>query len=331
MVVVGPVYIAEVSKKELRGTLGAGVQLGITVGILLAYVLGTLLTWQHLALLSAFFAVVQLLQSTRIPETPRYLLMRDRKQEALQSLAWLRGPVADIDEECRDIEENLPDKNDKFRLDDLLSQHQLLAPLKVSVGLSIFQQLTGINAVMFFTVSIFNGAGFENGERATIVVGLVQVVFTVVACLLIDKYGRRLLLLTAGVGMASSCFGLGFYYYVADPTLAWLALTSVVFYIIFFSLGWGPIPMLVMSEVFPVKARGAASAISTGFAWSASFLLTSQFHVLQTEFGPDGTFCLFGVFCLVGTAFVFRMVPETKGKSLEDIELYFLGRATMRR
>ena len=311
--------------------LGAGIQLGITIGIVLAYWLGSIMTWQNLALCSCFFAVLQLSQSMRIPETPRYLLMRDRKQEALQSLAWLRGPVADIDEECRDIEENLPDKNDKFTLGDLFSQPQLLAPLKVSAGLIVFQQLTGINVVMFYTVSIFNGAGFVNGEMATIAVGVVQVVFTLIACLLIDKYGRRLLLVVAGCGMAGSCFALGFYYFMADPSAASLALFSVIFYIIFFSLGWGPIPMLVMSEVFPVNARGAASAVSTACAWTVSYIVTSQFQQLQTVFGPDGSFFIFGGFCVLGTFFVLKMVPETKGKSLEDIELHFMGKASMRR
>ena len=332
VIVVAPVYISEISRKESRGMLGSGVQLGITIGILLSYVLGMYCTWRTLALLAALVAVVQLVQNLRIKDTPRYLLMSGRKPEALQALAWLRGPVADIDDECRDMEENLPDKNDVFTLSEL-TQPQLLAPLKVSIGLVVFQQLTGINAVMFFTVSIFESAGYENGQLATVVVGLVQVVFTFLACFLMDKAGRRLLLLVAGLGMTVSCLLLGYYYHAlankAGDGLSWLALTSVVCYIIAFSLGWGPIPMLVMSEIFPVKARGAASAISTSLSWTASFILTNQFAALQATVGAYGAFWLFAFFCCLGTMFVFKMVPETKGKSLEDIELYFLGRAAL--
>ena len=275
-------------------------------------------------------AVLQLVQNLKIVDTPRYLLMNGQKKEALQALAWLRGPVADIDEECRDIEENLPDKSETLALGEFTKQ-ELLAPLKVSVGLVSFQQLTGINAVMFFTVSIFESAGYENGQGATVMVGLMQVVFTVAACFLMDRAGRRILLIVAGIGMTLSCVALGYYYYVLSigtgSNLGWLALTSVIAYIIAFSLGWGPIPMLVMSEIFPVKARGSASAISTACSWIISFVVTNQFAALQGAVGAHGAFWLFGMFCCLGTVFVWRTVPETKGKSLEDIELHFLGRA----
>ena len=146
-----------------------------------------------------------------------------------------------------------------------------------------------------------------------------------------DRAGRRVLLLTASLGMMISCTMMGYYYHVTYGTtendLGWLALTSLILYIIAFSLGWGPIPMLVTSEIFPVRARGTAAAVATSVAWISGFIVTKEFSLLQDALGMAGTFWLFGLCCLIGLVFVWRKVPETKGKSLEDIELYFLGRA----
>ena len=330
--VVSPMYIAETCPKELRGMLGSGVQLSITLGILLVYALGVSFSWRNLAMVGIVIPIVAIFFAMRIPETPRYYLLRGRKKDALKSLTALRGDNYDVNDECRDIEESL-DVDTQFSWSEF-KKPELYQPLIVSVGLMVFQQFMGINVVMFYTVSIFRSAGFgESSEKATLVIGVVQVVVTLIACYLMDRAGRRALLLIAGLGMGMACITFAVYYNMtegltpAQNNLSWLALCSLILYIAAFGLGWGPVPMLVMSEIFPVHARGAASAIATTSSWLSAFIITNKYAVLLAMFGQGGTFLFFGLWCMVSMVFVWRLVPETKGRSLEDIELYFLGRA----
>ena len=330
--VVSPMYIAETCPKELRGMLGSGVQLSITLGILLVYALGVVFTWRYLAMVGIAIPVIAMIFALRSPETPRYYLLRGRKKEALRSLIALRGQDYDVNEECRDIEESL-DIDTQFSWSEF-KKPELYQPLVVSVGLMVFQQLMGINVVMFYTVSIFQSAGFgDYSEKATLIIGVVQVAVTVVACYLMDRAGRRALLLVGGLGMSVACIAFWIYYNATEGlsssqnNLSWLALCSLILYIAAFGLGWGPVPMLVMSEIFPVHARGAASAMATISSWLTAFLITNNYSLLLATFGQGGTFLFFGMWCVISLVFVWRLVPETKGRSLEDIELYFLGRA----
>jgi len=179
-------------------------------------------------------------------------------------------------------------------------------------------------------------AGFkESSGVATVVIGVVQVVATVVACAVMDSQGRRRLLIIAGLGMMLSCGTLGFYYNMSRAnassmeSLGWLALASLIGYVVAFSLGWGPVPMLFMSEVLPGRARGTASGVATLVNWGLAFFVTKFFASLQDAVGLDGSFWLFGIACLLAVVFVVRHVPETKGRSLEDIEQFFATRNIM--
>lgn len=328
--VCAPVYIAEVSTKSLRGLLGACNQLSITVGILTSYAAGMYLKWDSLALIGIVPAILTAIAMFFVPETPRYLIMKQRRIAALQSLSKLRGPHTDVEDECRDIEEGI-DTQDGFTYSEF-KKPELSRPLLISLAIMFFQQFSGINAVMFYTVTIFKSAGVRNSELSTVLVGAVQVVASAIACFLMDRAGRRKLLIIAGSLMTVTCFTFGAYYFAikagrSAETLSWLAVGSLIVYIIGFSLGWGPIPLLVMSELFPAKARGAASGIATLVNWFCAFLVTKEFSLMQDWFGEAATFWIFGAFCLCGVMFVTKYLPETKGKSLEDIELYFLGRS----
>ncbi|XP_063434964.1 solute carrier family 2, facilitated glucose transporter member 8-like [Mytilus trossulus] len=328
--VCAPVYIAEVSTKSLRGLLGACNQLSITVGILMVYSLGLHFKWDTLALFGSIPAGLTAIAMFFVPETPRYLLMKERRIQALQSLVKLRGPHTDVEDECRDIEEGI-DTKDTFTYSEF-KKPELSRPLYISLAIMFFQQFSGINAIMFYTVAIFKSAGIQNSEFSTVIIGAVQVVSTVVACFLMDKAGRRRLLIIAGSIMTVTCFTFGAYYFAikagrSPETLSWLAVGSLIIYIIGFSLGWGPIPLLAMSELFPARARGAASGIAIFVNWLCAFIVTKQFSLVQDWFGEAVTFWIFGAFCLGGVMFVIKYLPETKGKSLEDIELYFLGRS----
>ncbi|XP_046344784.2 solute carrier family 2, facilitated glucose transporter member 8-like [Haliotis rufescens] len=326
-----PVYIAEISTKSMRGVLGSCTQLFITVGILLAYACGLHFDWRGLALIGAIQAVTALVMSFFIPETPRWLLGRNQKAEAIQALKALRDSHMDVQEECRDIEEGL-DPQEDFAWSEFLQKPELSRPLFIALTVFVFQQLSGINAVMFYTVSIFETAIPDLAHGATVAVGAIQVVATFAACLLMDRAGRRKLLIIAGLIMSATLFMFGLYYKLqASNSLnstmkTWLPVCSLMIYIVGFSLGWGPIPMLVMSEIFPSRARGAASSIAILGNWLVAFVVTKEFMTMQTILGQDGTFYLFAMFCLMSVMFVWKYLPETKGKSLEDIELYFLGR-----
>lgn len=161
-------------------------------------------------------------------------------------------------------------------------------------------------------------------------IGVVQVVATIFACAVMDSLGRRGMLIIAGLGMGLACGSLGVYYNLsradeaATEGLGWLALASLIGYIVAFSLGWGPVPMLFMSEVLPARARGTASGAATLVNWGLAFVVTKFFASLQATAGLDGSFWLFGVACFLAVWFVCRHVPETKGRSLEDIERFFV-------
>ena len=163
------------------------------------------------------------------------------------------------------------------------------------------------------------------------IIGIVQVIGGAVACTMMDRFGRRWMLAAGGFGMAFSCLVLGICYKVTDALqpldsgLGWLSLTSLVVYMFTFSLGWGPVPMLLMSEIFPARARSASAAIVSITNWFLGFVVTKSFISLQATLGMYGTFWLFGACCLVSIVYVIRYVPETKGKSLEDIELFFVN------
>ncbi|XP_072022520.1 solute carrier family 2, facilitated glucose transporter member 8-like [Amphiura filiformis] len=351
-----PVYIAEMSSPNLRGLLGSSFQLVITLGILTAYALGIPLNYKYLALVAAGLAAALITLMSLMPDTARYMLIKHQRDKALRILEWLRGPTVDVDTECRDIEDGL-DNQEPFSILEF-TKPSLYKPLMISVVLMFFQQWSGINAVMFYTVDIFKTAAPTiDAHISTVIVGVVQVVATLVSVLLMDRAGRRVLLLLAGVGMALSSTTFGLYYNLTEKNctsnnhnssmffydmdsvsttaapcvddLSWLSLTSMVVYIVSFSLGWGPIPWLLMSEIFPSKARGAASAIATASNWIFAFAVTKSFLVLKEDYalGENGVFYLFAGICAASVIFVALFVPETKGLALEAIEAKFDGRS----
>lgn len=337
-----PNYISEVAPPSLRGFLGSSFQVSVTVGILLVYCLGIPLTYYWLALTGAAMTGLLVVTMLGIPETPRFLLIKHFRVRAIDVLSKLRGPLVDVDQECREVEDALDNSDDKFSWSEFTYPF-LYKPLIISLALMFFQQFSGINAVMFYTVNIFNSAAPSiDSNIATVIVGVVQVVFTCVAAVLMDRMGRKALLVIGAFGMAISCTTFGLYYQLTEgsghngtaplPTpspagnnLSWLPLTSIIVYIISFSLAWGPIPWLVMSEIFPSKAKGVASGIATAFNWTCSFIVTKEFNDMQDAMTKKGIFWFYGGVSLLGALFVIFFVPETKGRSLEEIEASFAG------
>ncbi|KAM8933991.1 solute carrier family 2, facilitated glucose transporter member 8 [Pelodytes ibericus] len=340
---VVPVYISETSHSRVRGTLGSCVQLMVVTGIVGSYIAGMLLDWRWLAVFCCVPPILMLIFMCFMPETPRYLINQDRFSEALSALRFLKGPDADHEWEYRQIESSGDDQETSLRIAEF-SNPSIYKPFLIGIFLMFFQQFTGINAIMFYADTIFKYANFKNSSLASVIVGLIQVFFTAVAALIMDKAGRKVLLIISGLMMAVSAILFGVYFKITEmhgnhlsgllpsPTdltpstadgLAWLALGSMGLFITGFALGWGPIPWLIMSEIFPLRARGVASGVCVVTNWGCAFLVTKEFHDLMDSLTSYGTFWFFSSFCVLSIFFTIFCIPETKGKTLEQIEKLF--------
>ncbi|XP_056408746.1 solute carrier family 2, facilitated glucose transporter member 8 isoform X2 [Hyla sarda] len=284
---VVPVYISETSHSGVRGMLGSCVQLMVVTGIVGAYIAGMVVSWRWLAVVCSVPPVLMVILMCFMPETPRYLINQERRAEAMAALHFLRGPDVDHEWEYRQIEASGDQQEDGLKMADFMAP-SIYKPFIIGILLMFFQQATGINAIMFYADMIFEEAKFQNSSLASVIVGLVQVVFTAVAALIMDRAGRKVLLVISG-----------------------------------FAIGWGPIPWLLMSEIFPLRARGVASGVCVVTNWGCAFLVTKIFHDLLDLLTSYGTFWLFAAFCGLNVLFTVLCVPETKGKTLEQIQSYF--------
>ncbi|XP_073957880.1 facilitated trehalose transporter Tret1-like isoform X2 [Choristoneura fumiferana] len=332
-----PVYLGETIHPEVRGTLGLFPTAIGNIGILICYVAGKYLDWSQLAYLGAALPVPFFVLMLMIPETPRWYISNGRTEDARKALIWLRGKNAKIDNEIRDIALSDAETDDKDSTAKELFTKKYMKSICISLGLMAFQQLSGINAVIFYTVQIFRMAGSSVDENlSTIIVGIVNFASTFIATALIDRCGRKMLLYISSVTMIVTLAVLGTFFYVRDirhldvGTLGWLPLTCLMVYLLGFSMGFGPIPWLMMGEILPAKVRGPAASICTAFNWLCTFAVTKTFQNLLDLFGPTGAFWLFGSICFGGLFFVKVFVPETSGKSLEQIETKMTGRPTAR-
>ncbi|XP_028269834.1 solute carrier family 2, facilitated glucose transporter member 8 [Parambassis ranga] len=332
---VVPLYISEMAHERVRGTLGSCVQLMVVLGILGVYLAGLYLDWRWLAICSSIPPTLMMVCMCFMPETPRFLLSQGKRREAEEALRFLRGPDAPVEWECARIEDACDEQGSSFQMSDL-KDPGVYKPLIIGIMLMIFQQMTGINAIMFYAENIFEQAHFKESDLASVIVGLIQVVFTAVAALIMDRAGRKVLLVISGVAMAISTTAFGVYFYLMSKfhsaggeephaDLSGLALASMAVFITGFALGWGPIPWLVMSEIFPIKARGFASAVCVLSNWSMAFLVTKNFQDMMNLLTSAGTFWLFASMCTVNIIFTIAFIPETKGKTLEQIEATFRG------
>lgn len=338
---VVPLYISEMAHERVRGTLGSCVQLMVVLGIMGVYLAGLYLDWRWLAICSSIPPTLLMVCMCFMPETPRYLLSKGKRREAEEALRFLRGPDAPVEWECARIEDACDEQGSSFQMSDM-KDPGVYKPLIIGVMLMVFQQMTGINAIMFYAENIFEQAHFKESDLASVIVGVIQVVFTGVAALIMDRAGRKVLLIISGVAMAISTTAFGVYFYMMsklhsttlmldaaaeepNADLAWLALASMAVFIMGFALGWGPIPWLVMSEIFPAKARGVASAACVLTNWGMAFLVTKTFQNMMSLLTSAGTFWLFACMCLLNIIFTMIFVPETKGKTLEQIEAIFRG------
>ena len=247
-------------------------------------------------------------------------------------MQFLRGKNSDIEEELFELYEVLDANKDKiFKLTTLLEKVNL-KPLIIALMLMLGQQLSGVNAVIFFSVTIFNAAKTEMSSLIeNVIVGGVQVVATAIAAILIDRLGRRVLLLSSALIMICSLYGLGLYFWMLqnDPNeaaaISFLPLACMCLFIAAFSLGFGPIPWLMMSELFSPEVKGVTSSFSAAFNWTLAFLVTEFFQPISEEVGKAWSFWFFASILLLVMAFTVFVIPETKGKTLDEIQQHFRG------
>ena len=329
-----PLYISEMAPPNLRGALVTLNQLAITSGILLAYVVDAVFApsdgWRLMFAFGAIPAIVLGLGIAALPESPRWLLLHRRKAAAIKVLTRIRG-TPDVMPEVNDILEHAEPGHGK--LADLFSP--IVRPvLFLGAALAVIQQITGINTVIYYAPTIFQAAGFHSAESsiiATAGVGVVNVLMTVVSIPLIDRVGRRPLLLISLTGMGISLAALGLGFAVGGEALKWIGVLSLALYIASFAIGLGPVFWLLISEIFPLNVRGQAASVATMANWLSNFVVSLTFLSLLNALGSVWTFLLYAVLCLVGVWFCLRFVPETRGVPLEWIERDLRARRPLRK
>jgi sugar porter (SP) family MFS transporter len=327
---VVPLYIGEVVPPRVRGGLVSLNQLAITAGILVSYLIDYGLAgsanWRLMFGLAAIPAVLLFVGMLFQKESPHWLIRQDRIDEARDVLKRVRNDDDDIDGEIREVQE-VSRKQAGTR--ELLSPS--IRPLVfVGVMLAVFQQITGINTVIYYAPTLLQGAGFGSSAAllANVVNGVVNVGMTIVAIWLLDRAGRRPLLLSGTAGMAvgmviTACAFLG-----GENLHGALAIVAVIGLLVYtgsFAIGLGPVFWLLIAEIYPLRIRGAAMSVATMANWGANFVVTVSFLTLLNAINGVGVFFLFGFLTLVALAYFWRKVPETKGRSLQEIEHELTG------
>jgi MFS transporter, SP family, galactose:H+ symporter len=318
-----PLYISEMAPPNLRGGLVTLNQLAITVGILLAYIVDVAFAgsgnWRWMFALGVLPAITLEVGIALLPESPRWLLLHQRKAEGLEVLTRIRSGQ-DIQAEVNEIIEHAKSGSGHFV--DLISP-TVLRVILCGVALAVIQQITGINTVIYYAPTIFQQAGFHSAVSsilATAGVGLVNVLMTIVSIPLLDKVGRRPLLLASLGGMCVALVALALGFAAGGAALKWIGILSLAIYIASFAIGLGPVFWLLISEIFPLSVRGQAASVATMANWLSNFLVSLTFLSLLKALGDVRTFLLYAALSLVGLWFCLCFVPETKGVPLERIE-----------
>ncbi len=331
---VAPLYISECAPPKVRGGLVSFNQLAVTVGILLSYLVNFAFkdvtdNWRWMLGIAVIPGAALAIGMLTVPHTPRWLMQRGREDEARGVLKRLRGtdPDADIEAEIHDIlEANRTEGSSSVR--DLLKP-KIRPLLWVGMGLAIFQQFVGVNTVIYYAPTILSDTGLTKSSSITqtVFVGVTNVVFTIIAVLLLDRIGRRKLLLGGTIGLTVSLVLIGVYFttpYLQDNA-PYLALVALLLYIASFAIGLGPVFWLMISEIFPTGIRSKAMSVSTVANWGANFIVAATFLSLGHLITRQGTFYLYAALGIAAIIFFAAKVPETKDRSLEEIQRELTG------
>ncbi len=325
-----PLYLSEIAPKNIRGALIAMFQFMITIGILVSYLTDTAFTpsgdWRWMFGVTFFPAFAMFMAVLILPKSPRWLMLRGRTEEARAVLARVRSPE-EIDEEIHDIETAL-NKTHRFR--DVFHGSGFLKVLILGIALQMIQQFSGINTVIYYAPAIFKMAGFISPMAqmyATILVGTVNVLTTIIAVMYVDRWGRKPILYFGLVTTSLSLLLLSYLFHIGIHTevAQYLAVALVLTFIFGFAVSLGPIAWIICAEIFPLQGRDAGVAVTTATNWITNAIVVATFLTLVSTYGASSTFGLFGILGLISLAIVIRFIPETKDVSLEKIEANLLA------
>ncbi len=326
---LSPMYIAEMAPANIRGKLVSWNQFAIVFGMLVVYFVNYVIAsqgdelwlintgWRWMFASEVIPAGLFLIMLTFVPETPRYLVLKGNETKASSVLTKVLGEVKAA-EVLKNIKETLVEKSVPW-----LSFGGFV--IVIGVLLSVFQQFVGINAVLYYAPEIFRnmGSGTDTALLQTIIVGLINMAFTIIAILTVDKFGRKPLMIIGGVGMAVSMFLLGSSFYLEKVGMG--ALIFMLLYTASFAMSWGPVTWVLLSEIFPNSIRGAMS-IAVAAQWIANLIVSWTFPMMNDNssltsiFHHGFSYWIYGLMSILAALFVWKMVPETKGKTLEEME-----------
>ncbi|KYQ56668.1 Facilitated trehalose transporter Tret1 [Trachymyrmex zeteki] len=325
--VLVPVYAGEIAQPSIRGALGALFPLLFSLGIMFSYVAGAYCSYVIFNLACCAILIPFVLGVPFIPESPMWLVQKNRKIQAIKILTILRGSHYDVTEEIAVLQDDVNRmENLSGGLKDLVGTKAGRRAAITCVGLMFFQQLCGIDAVLFYTVNIFQAANSTiDPFLATIIIGFTEVVMTIFVAIVIDRFGRKPLLIISGIMMTICLSVLGYYFKLKDggndmSTFGWLPLANLALFNIVFSIGYGSVPFTVISEIFPPETKGVASSMSIVVHWSLVFAVTKLFPTMEYRMGQAMTFWTFSCFTAASVIFSYFVVPETKGKTLQEIQ-----------
>lgn len=338
-VVVSPLYIAEAAPQEIRGKLVIYFQLAITIGILCSYLLNLfaldVLPWRWMFATGLIPSTILFLGTFFLPESPRWLCAKGEVKAAEVAIAKLHGDHYSANKrkaELESIQESIRQETKSSMWKEIFSK-KMRPVVALGMLLFFFQQLSGINVVIYYAPIIFEkmnlGSHYAN-LLATVGIGTVNVLMTIVSMRLIENLGRRMLLIIGFVGTALTLLLVAIITYIDIPEIRWIAALSLFIYIGAFAVGLGPLPWVMMSEIFPLKIRGQGASLSAGTNWAFNTLVVATFPTLLHVAGISATFALYAIACIVGLIYSVIYVPETKGLSLEKIEKYIRSGKSLR-
>lgn len=326
---ISPMYIAEISPASVRGKLVSWNQFAIIFGMLIIYFVNYFISrqgdeswlieegWRWMFFSGSIPAGIFLILLFFVPETPRYLVMKGREEKAMQVLTKIAGKD-DASGILSEIKETIHEKRAPW-----LSFGFFV--IFIGIMLSVFQQFVGINVVLYYAANIFRnmGASTDASLMQTIMIGIVNMAFTVLAILTVDKFGRKPLMIIGASGMAISMIALGFTFYIGNPGL--VALIFMLTYTAAFAMSWGPVTWVLLSEIFPNSIRGAMS-IAVAAQWIANWIISFTFPLMNDNpwltqvFNHGFSYWIYGIMSVLAAVFIWKLVPETKGKTLEEME-----------
>ena len=345
-----PLYISEISPTKIRGTLVSMFQLLITVGILAAYLSdnafadnNNLECWRPMLYVGVIPALILFIGMFFLPETPRWLMSKGREEESRKVLAKIEHPEF-IDDSIAAMRSDMAIDASQAGWKEIFKPW-LRNALIIAMGIMFFQQFVGINTVIYYSPKIFLAAGFQGAEaaiRAVVIVGVVNVFFTIVSLFIIDRLGRRKLYFIGVAGIAVSLISMGLGFMIPDVS-KWFLVISMLVYIAFFAISLGPLGWLIITEVFPTKVRGIGASIGSLSNWGFNTLVVWTFYKMASAIGsakdvvvPEGqdlsevcpscigsVFWIFAAVAVIGLVWGYFYIPETKGVSLEKIEAHW--------